>query len=159
MASGKSTVSEILSVMTGMECIDTDALIEKETKKTINAIFAEEGEKYFRKLENSLSERLSTADGKIISTGGGFVLNPENINNLRKNGIIFLLDADFKVIEARIERARATRPLMQNEDTEKIKARFEARKEFYDNCDYRIEINNETTAEDVAEKILKIYKL
>jgi len=159
MASGKSTVSQILSQMTGMEYIDTDVLIEKEAKKTINDIFKEDGEEYFRNLENELSKKLAVENGKIISTGGGFVLNPENIDNLRKNGIIFLLDADFEIIKRRIEKARATRPLMQSDGIEGIKARFEARKEFYDNCDYRIEIKNEITSEEIAEKILKIYKL
>lgn len=158
MASGKSTVSELLSKMTGMECIDTDCLIEKESDMSINEIFSKFGEPHFRKLENELSKRLANTDGKIISTGGGFVINPENIDNLRKNGTIFLLDADFSVIEERIEKARATRPLMQNSGIEGIKQRFEARKVYYDNCDYRIEIKGEATPEEIAEKILKIYK-
>ena len=135
MASGKSTVSSLLAELTGMDCIDTDIMIEEESKMTINEIFAKFGEPHFRALENEISKKLSKVEDKIISTGGGFVLNPENIENLRKNGIVFLLDADFSVIEERVTAASATRPLMKNSSIEEIKQRFEARKVYYDNCD------------------------
>ena len=70
---------------------------------------------------------------------------------------MFLLDADFSVIEERVTAASATRPLMKNSSIEEIKQRFEARKVYYDNCDYRIEVKSEMTAEKIAEQILGIY--
>lgn len=158
MASGKTTVSRILSEMTGMGLVDTDELIEKKENKSVNEIFCKNGEAYFRKKENEVSNELSEKDGIIISTGGGFVLNRENINNLRKNGIIFLLDVDFSIIEKRIQDASGTRPLMQNSSTEDIRKRFLSRRPFYDNCDYKIKAEHEISPEEFAKKILDIYE-
>ncbi len=157
MASGKTTVSRELKRLTGMELADTDALIEESEKKTVNRIFSENGEAYFRDRENELSHKLSKMSGMIISTGGGFVLNPDNINNLRKNGIVFFLDVDFSVIEKRIYKASQTRPLMRNSSIEEIRQRYMKRQEFYDNCDYKIKVLKNDTPESVSEKILSIY--
>ena len=158
MASGKTTVARYLSQITGMKIIDTDVLIETLENRTINEIFRQEGEKYFRNKEKDISEMLAKEKDIIISTGGGFVLNTGNINNLRENGIVFLLDADFSVIESRIEKARAVRPVMNGKSIEEIKELFEERRRFYNNCDYKIHVGNTNTPSELAKKILDIYE-
>ena len=57
----------------------------------------------------------------VIATGGGVVLNEQNIENLRKTGVIFNLSPDFSVIRERLEEARKTRPLLKQDSIENIK--------------------------------------
>ena len=157
MASGKTTVAKVLGKRTGFEVIDTDKVIEDGAKKTINEIFALYGEEYFRNLEKEAIKNVSGFDNKIIATGGGAVLNPDNVSELRKNGIIFNLAPDFSVIEKRIAKASKTRPLMQGQEIEAIKERFISRQKFYDNCDYKIHIGIDTTPDMIADRIIEIF--
>ena len=90
--SGKSTVGRILADQLGRDLIETDEMIKLETGMEIPEIFDRYGETYFRDLESIIIYRSSETGGKIISTGGGAVLRPENTDNLRRNGTIVFLD-------------------------------------------------------------------
>lgn len=156
MASGKSTVARRIAKSSDYEFIDTDEMIVEREERSINDIFDTEGEEYFRRVEREIISKAAKMDGKVISTGGGVVLNPENIEELRKNGVVFNLDPDFSVIERRVTQAAATRPLMKNQSMADIKKRFDNRKPFYDNCDYKIHITEQSTPNDIVREILKI---
>lgn len=157
MAAGKTTVAKELAHMTGMKLADTDTVITELEGKTITQIFADSGEGYFRDVESTVCKCMAFEEDTVIATGGGVVLRSENIDELRKNGIIFLIDAGFEVIEMRLEQARAMRPLIVHEDIDGIRKRFLDRKRYYDNCDYRIPITANTTPESAAERIIEIY--
>ena len=103
---------------------------------------------------------LSPAEMKnvVIATGGGVVLNEQNIENLRKTGVIFNLSPDFSVIRERLEEARKTRPLLKQDSIENIKKRFDDRKPFYDNCDYKIKVIHGRTPRSYAMEILEIME-
>ena len=156
MASGKSTVARQISEFSDYEFIDTDEMIVSREGRSINDIFASDGEEYFRRVEHEIICETAKMDNKVISTGGGVVLNSKNIEELQKNGIVFNLDPDFSVIEERVTRAAATRPLMKNQNIEDIKKRFDDRKPFYDNCDYKISITSQSVPEDTAKRIMDI---
>ena len=156
MASGKTTVGRRITELSDYEFIDTDEMIVEREGRSINDIFAADGEEYFRRVEREVIREAAKLDNKVISTGGGVVLNPENIEELRKNGIVFNLDPDFPVIEQRVTRAAQTRPLMQNQSIEDIKKRFDDRKPLYDNCDYKIHITEQSTPSSSAKRILEI---
>ena len=79
MGSGKTTVGKLLAEQTGMPLVDMDTQIEERAGKTINEIFAQDGEPHFRALEREMAQELASKTGQIISTGGGIVLNPDNI--------------------------------------------------------------------------------
>lgn len=157
MASGKTVVGKELANLTGYTFIDTDELIENETKKTINKIFEEFGEDYFRGLETEISKKVSTMQNCIVSTGGGLVLRKENLDYLKINGIIFNLSPSFDIIKNRLETARLTRPLLQNQNYDEIQKRFNERKPFYDECDYKIDILDNRTPLQTANQIFDIY--
>ena len=91
--SGKSTVGKLLK-LEGFSFIDTDAEIEKLCGCAIKDIIASKGEPYFRELEAQVIQTVSAESGRIISTGGGAILRPENVQNLKRNGKIFFIDAD-----------------------------------------------------------------
>ena len=89
---GKTTIGKILAKKLGKEFVDTDELIVQREKKTIPQIFDEVGEKGFRKIESDVVSDLGTVQNSIISTGGGAVLNPINVEILKENGVIEAFD-------------------------------------------------------------------
>ncbi len=109
--SGKSKYTKLLSEIIHKKGLDTDDIIEKENKKTIPEIFQENGESYFRGLENQVVLDLYKLQNLIISTGGGLVENIDNINYLKQNGILFFLNKDPNRIA---EKKIYGRPLLQN---------------------------------------------
>ena len=93
-SSGKSTVGRILAERSGRAFVDTDALAEAAAGRPIPEIFRECGEPAFRDLETAVVREQAKTGGKVIATGGGAVLRPENIQALRQNGRLFWLDRD-----------------------------------------------------------------
>lgn len=156
MASGKTEISKAVAAISKYTLADTDELIEKEMNMTINEIFDKYGEEYFRKIEKAVIKKAAENDNTIISTGGGVVLDASNIDILRRTGIIINLAPPFSVIRERLEAARATRPLLKNDSIENIEKRFNDRKPFYDNCDYKIKVISGRTPQSYALEILKI---
>ncbi len=123
-ASGKSTVGKALSKELGMPLFDSDVEIVKKKHRTIPAIFAEKGEEFFRKVESEVIAELSLKTGSIIATGGGVVLNPENIRLLSKNGRIYFLDKPLESLVPTLDR-----PTAQNREA--IEKRYFERYDLY----------------------------
>ncbi len=158
MASGKTEISKAIASISKYALIDTDDMIVKKAGITINEIFAKYGEKYFRGLESEIVKEAAKGDNMVISTGGGVVLDRANIDELRKTGVIFNLAPDFSVIKDRLEAAAATRPLLKNQSIDEVRKRFDARRPFYDNCDYKIKVVNGRTPKSYAMEILSIME-
>lgn len=111
-SAGKSTVGRILADLTGKKFVDTDDLIREKSGITIPEIFSAQGEAGFRKMEKDVVTSISSDSGLIIATGGGVVLNPENIHRLKRNGVVVFLDrAPEELI------CTADRPLSKDKDT------------------------------------------
>ena len=89
-ACGKSTIGYWLSKKIGYPLLDTDKYLEEKENRIISDIFSNEGEEYFRNLETKYLKELSEKEGLIISTGGGAVKKKENIDILKKNGIVMI---------------------------------------------------------------------
>ncbi|MBP2134110.1 shikimate dehydrogenase [Methanomicrobium sp. W14] len=116
---GKSTIGKILSKKLGVEFIDTDTEIEKASGIDIPQIFSEYGEEHFRKLEKDIIGKLPEKDC-VISTGGGAVLDNENVKNLRRHSYVVFLDVDPKTSYMRI--SGSDRPaLTDNEPDDEVK--------------------------------------
>ena len=90
--SGKTTVGTLLARRTGRTLIDTDETVVKVTGRTIPQIFAEEGESAFRAYERDAIRSVSVSSAQIVATGGGAVLDPQNVDALRQNGKLIFLD-------------------------------------------------------------------
>lgn len=139
MGAGKSTVGMRLAERLKMEFVDLDREIEKVTGMSVNQIFKRYGEIRFRSEENLMVEKLAKRDGLVIATGGGTILREENMQILRNNGIIILLEASPEDIFARVSRKRGTRPLLRKNLTiENIEAMLADRDPFYQQADHRI---------------------
>ena len=142
---GKTTVGTYLSKELGMPFFDSDKLITEKSGREISDIFAKEGEAFFRKLESEAIFELSGKTGSIIATGGGAVLDAENIRNLSKNGRIFFMDRPLADLVPTADRPTAS-------TAEAIKKRYEERYPIYKNsADIIIKAN--CGIAEVAEKI------
>ncbi|MCI8520935.1 MAG: shikimate kinase, partial [Clostridia bacterium] len=88
MAAGKTEISKAIAAMSSYTLYDTDDMIEKKCGMSINEIFDTHGEKYFRQIEKEVVREASGFKNAVIATGGGVVLDKENIDVLRNTGII-----------------------------------------------------------------------
>jgi shikimate kinase len=115
MGTGKSTVGRILAHRLDMDHVDTDKMIERR-HGPIPRIFEEQGEDGFREIERAIAKEISTDKGYVISTGGRFMLDPENVAVLRDANRIFCLVAELEVVMERVMRRRSSRPLLAGDD-------------------------------------------
>lgn len=156
MGTGKTEVGKILSQRLGFIFVDVDTEIEKEQGMKITEIFKKYGEQRFRELEADVIKRISDRQCIVISTGGGAVLRQENIDNLRKKGVIVCLSASPETILMRTSNSD-DRPLLQVEDPMKrIKELLEFRKPYYEKADIMIDTEGKTPIEVADEIIQKI---
>lgn len=144
-SSGKTTVGKEIAKVFGKKFIDTDDVVVEKRKESISDIFEKYGEGEFRKEERLAIEELSKENGLVIATGGGAVLDENNVRALRRNGVILFLDRSLENLVA-----TADRPL--SKDKEKLKNLFEKRYDVYKSCaDAVIPADGEIA--DVVEKI------
>jgi len=156
MGTGKTSVGLRISEITGMRFVDTDDIIEDESKMSISEIFSKMGEDYFRDLESESVKKVSQLSNHVISTGGGVVKRGQNVNNLKSTGIIFCLDTTPELIMQRTKNY-SHRPLLQVEDpVSHICKMLREREPFYACADHRIDTSN-LTINQVAEKIIGIF--
>lgn len=113
MGAGKSVIGKELSKRIGYKFVDTDSIIEKKAKKTVTAIFAEEGEGKFREMEKKVIKDVCLEKERVIATGGGAVLFEENVRNLKKSGKIVYLKVSSKELYKRLA-DKKDRPLLED---------------------------------------------
>ena len=138
MGTGKSVVGRKVAERLGMDFIDMDDMIEKTAGIAISEIFDSFGEAHFRGLENDTVRSLAESENKVIATGGGTVLNPENLSALKKLGPIICLTATAETIYGRVC-SKAHRPLLEVPDpVGRIGELLSERQPHYDKADYHI---------------------
>ena len=149
-SSGKTTVGKILSEKCGKELADTDEYIVKKIGMPISDFFAKHGEAEFRKIEKETVAELAATGGKVIATGGGAVLDPENVRSLKQNGVLVFLDRRPENLIATDDRPLASR----RSALEKLYAeRYDI---YYAAAEVHIDAN--TTPEAEADAILKEFE-
>ena len=96
MGTGKTAVGKRLAAILGKSFYDTDQEVEAVTGMTISQLFNKYGEVRFRSEENLAIQRLMKKDNCIIATGGGIILNQQNIDFLAEKGVVICLTPDRK---------------------------------------------------------------
>ncbi len=154
MGTGKTTVGKIIAQKLNRPFFDTDEIIEQKLDASISEIFRKIGEKEFRKFESETIALVSNIEGAVISCGGGAVLNYQNVQLLRSNGIIINLFASAQHILKRIGQDD-NRPLIKQmmHPLDEIKKMLAKRKKAYDNCDLAFDTEG-ISSRQVAENIL-----
>lgn len=157
MGSGKTTVGKILADRLNKQFIEMDQVIEQRTNKKIADIFAEYGQDYFRKLETSLLQELSTQNDLVISCGGGLICNNTNLKILKTSGIVFNITASAQIIYERTKKD-SHRPILNVKNPlNTIKTLLGVRKPYYEQAHYTVE-SEKQTPEQVANSIMEILK-
>lgn len=158
MGAGKSTIGHLLDEkLKDFQYLDIDKEIEKLAQKHISEIFAQDGESHFRKLENELIAKYSNYHNQVISTGGGIVENIENVDLLKKNGVIFYLKASVDELFERVKKT-SHRPLLKHENPkQRLKELIDKREPFYKLADFEIDTEKKELME-IVEEILKDYE-
>ncbi len=148
---GKTTVGISLSYRLKMPFVDMDSWIEKKAGKSIPQIFAEEGEEAFRALETEAARTLGEENGMIISTGGGAVMRPENMEYLKKNAIVVYINRSIEDIEKTLRLEK--RPMLAGK-TDTLYPMYEKRHPLY--LSYAdIEVVNHS---DFKEGVENVYR-
>lgn len=158
MGTGKSSVGRIVADALQFEFVDTDAMIEAQSNRTITEIFAQAGESVFRQLEEQVVEQLASREKLVISTGGGLVMNPCNLTSLQTHALVVCLWASAETIWERV-RTQTHRPLLQTPDPlGKIKEMLNQRGPTYRKADVLIHTGLRSPRE-VALQVIHQYNL
>lgn len=153
MGCGKSTMARLLTEELDMELIEMDETIEEEENRSINDIFATDGEQYFRDLESALVARISDKGNAIVSCGGGAILREENVTNMKKNGTIVYLSATPETIFEHV-RYSTNRPLLNgNMNIEYISELMSKRVDKYEKAADIILCVDGKTKKEIVEEI------
>lgn len=152
MGTGKSTVGRELARRLGKLFIDVDERIERKVNLKVGEIFARYGESFFRQLEREELARALTEEA-VVATGGGAIVDPENLARMRAAGPVVCLTAS---VEAILERTKSdsSRPLLQNVDRrQRVETLLAERASAYAQADICIDTTHRSPAE-VVEAIL-----
>lgn len=154
MGVGKTTVSKYLSRILDLECVETDDLIVEKEGMSINRIFEEYGEEYFRNCESNIIISLQKRNRLVVSCGGGAVLREENVRNMKKSGKVVLLTATPETIYNRVKDSTERPILNNNMSVDFIKELMERRSEKYLKAADVIVNTDNKTVKEVCEEII-----
>ncbi len=155
MAVGKSAVGRNLAKRLGLRFVDLDRLIEKSAGMKVREIFEQKGEVYFRQLEKQTLARVLAKKDQVIATGGGVVLDDDNLQLLREQTLLVGLNASTDVILRRVANS-TKRPLLKGADRrERIEGLLKSRQARYAQAHVTID-TGELTLNQVVDKIIEV---
>lgn len=156
MGTGKTSVGKRIARALNWQFIDTDQVIEEVTGMEIKEIFQKYGETRFRSEEAAAVKRVTQENNRVISTGGGVVLNPENLQRLKNSGLVIALNASPEVILERIS-LRKNRPLLQTPDPLATIIELSSQRiPLYAQAHISVNTDNKSLNE-VTDEIIKLY--
>src|SRR3989344_5471559 len=150
---GKTTIGQRVAKRLNMKFTDIDKEIVKTAGKSVPEIFAQSGEEGFRILERKAVADISSQDNMCIACGGGVVLFKENIDNLKRNSTIILLEAQARVIYRRIRNDSNRPSLTGKEKMDEIIQLLGEREPLYEAA---AEMKFDTSQDSVPQTVQKI---
>ena len=139
MGCGKSAVGRRLAARLGLPFVDADEEIEKAAGQSIDDIFAEHGEPYFREGERKVLARLIRSGPQVLATGGGAFMNADTRAAIAERGISVWLKADLGLLVRRVGK-RNNRPLLKDADPQAVMQKLmDARYPIYAQADITVE--------------------
>ena len=157
MGVGKSTIGRLIAKRLKIKFIDVDKIIEKKEKKTIKRIFEDNGEKYFRKLEEKTTLKILKNNRSVIALGGGAFINKEIRQKVLSSCLSVWLKVDLDKLIKRYNK-NDRRPLLDkkklNTDVKRI---YHSRKKIYSLANFKINCDNIDKIK-IVQKILNFYE-
>ena len=158
MAVGKSSVGRALAVKLNRRFVDLDELIEKAAGMRVRDIFSRKGEPYFRQLEKQTLAKVLQQPGQVIATGGGVVMDQENLEMLQEKSVLVCLTASPKVLLKRAGNG-AKRPLLKSANRQKrVQELLKQRAKSYRQARIFID-TSDLAVDEVVEKIVSLLNL
>lgn len=156
MAAGKTTVAKLLADKRNLKFYDSDQLIKKQEKMSIEEIFATKGEMYFRQIEEEIiSQLLYSNEDFVLAPGGGVILNDNLRDLIQQQAEVFCLDISPAEVLKRSQADQIVRPLLKVDDPlAKIESLLIERKKYYDQIKSHIDSEQYSPAE-ITELILE----
>ena len=147
MGVGKTSLAKALASKYKLQFVDTDALIEKKNSMTIEKIFKNMGENFFREEEE-----------KIIALGGGAFINEKIRKKVLASSVSFWLDIKIETLEKRLENSKKRPLLNKNEDIikKKIEKIYKDRKSIYSLANYKINCDK-LSLEEISKEVMNLY--
>jgi Shikimate kinase len=152
MGAGKTTVGRELAARMEVPFFDLDDLIEAAEGMSIRELFEQRGEPYFRKRERDLLRSTRHLDRAVIATGGGTFAIDENIQLIQTDGLSVHLSAPYALVRARAGLKPSDRPLFRDDTS--AHELFNARARYYRMADLTLEIREEETPAEIAERLI-----
>ena len=156
MGSGKSSIGLMVSKKLNIDFVDIDQEIEKKIGMTISNIFENQGEKYFREIEELITLKLLKKNKTVISLGGGAFLNNKIKKEVLDNHISFWLKWDIKTLVNRIQNSQK-RPIAFKSSKNELIDLIKKRSIVYSKAMYKIDCEN-LTKNEITKNITKIYE-
>ena len=157
MGVGKSTVGKNLAKKLNYKFVDVDKLIEAQEGLSINLIFKNKSESYFRKIENDITLSELKKENTVISLGGGAFLNNSIRRNTKKFSVSFWLDVPIYELIKRLKKS-SQRPLLFNKNiSETVKKIYFDRKKIYNEADFKIKCRS-LKSDQIVSRILNLYE-
>ena len=156
MGSGKSSIGALVSKKLNIKFIDIDQEIEKKLGMTILEIFQNNGEKYFRKIEETITLKFLRKNKSVISLGGGAFLNNKIKKEILENHLSFWLNWEINTLIKRIKNNQK-RPLALNLSEKKLKELIKKRSIIYSEAMYKINCEN-LSKNEIVKSIINIYE-
>ena len=152
---GKTTVGRGAARVLRRPFLDFDQELEKRSGMDVREIFRVRGEKHFRDLERALTTELSTTGGMILSPGGGWIMQTDSVELLRKAGRIIYLRASPEAVARRLRRVE-TRPLLAGRDpVVALREIYEKRRTLYETADLVLDTEN-LSRQQLIEKVVEL---
>lgn len=161
MGSGKTEIGKLVSKKTNIPFCDLDHLIENRLSKSINQIFSEFGEVFFRKKEHEVfTEKINSGESFVLSLGGGTPCYANNHLLLQSDGVVSVyLKASIATLVQRLKENRSERPLLKDlteeELTEYIAKHLFDRSYYYNQCKHIVIVDGKSP-EQIVDEIEKI---
>jgi len=163
MGAGKTTVGKALARELGLPFYDLDWYIESRRHKTVQQLFAEQGEEAFRKIEKALLHELAEFEDVVISCGGGTPCFFDNIDYMNQQGQVVYLKATPEVLYRHLSMARVERPLLKGKSSEELMAHITAqlaqREPFYSKARYKLDVSLLDNYEKIQTTISQLIEL
>jgi shikimate kinase len=156
MGSGKSTVARIISERLARPLVDSDAVIEARTGRTVREIWLTDGEDGFRDLEtDALIDALASPTPSVIAAAGGVVLRDRNRAVLQGDGVrVVWLCAQPATLVDRV-RSGVHRPALDDDPAGTLQRMFDSREALYrEVADAIVSVDGRTVSE-VVEAVLR----
>lgn len=153
---GKSTVGPLAAGLLGWAFVDLDREIECSAGRSVAEIFRDEGEEAFRRRERGATLAMAGWDGLVLAPGGGWVLDPRNLESLGPSTLVVYLEVSPEVAAERLGPGGAARPLLAGPDvTKRLGELLEARRILYLQADHTVSVDSMSPVE-IATSIVAL---